>query len=260
MDSNYTYGTNMNTLNIQQPTTKKALSITSLILGILSLFCCCCGGLTSIAGLILGIIALKKEPAGKKLAIAGIITSSIAILITIIGLLTGSFGMLIDRTKDIISGDYESSDYDEYESSTGVDFPKGYDYQEYTLFNGSSFIGSDESTFYFNPNDDTCVWLEEQFNEDNKIYYSYRVLLGRDAKDWLLEHKGDKVTTGHMFYLDDDFAAVILIPIEVHKNGVTEPFEPELTSWFGYFDGETFDAQNSDTGDYVTYHLEYRVN
>lgn len=60
----------------------KGLSIAALILGILSMLCCCIGFPFAIIGLILAIIALVKNNAGKGLAIAGLITSVITLIIS----------------------------------------------------------------------------------------------------------------------------------------------------------------------------------
>lgn len=65
----------------------KGFAIASLILGIGSLFTCCCTGFISffagVAGLVLGIISLKRNEDGKGMAIAGIVLSSIGIVLSI---------------------------------------------------------------------------------------------------------------------------------------------------------------------------------
>lgn len=65
----------------------KGFAIASLILGIGSLFTCCCTGFISffagVAGLILGIVSLKRNEDGKGMAIAGIVLSSIGIVLSI---------------------------------------------------------------------------------------------------------------------------------------------------------------------------------
>lgn len=72
-------------LTEEQQESKKinALSIISLVLGILSILICCCtwiGLLFGIAGLICGIIGKKKSPSG--IGTAGIICSIIGLLLS----------------------------------------------------------------------------------------------------------------------------------------------------------------------------------
>lgn len=67
---------------------KIAFAIISLILGILSILCCCWIApfnlILAIPGLILGIIAIKKGYAGKGMAIAGTICSGVGILLGLV--------------------------------------------------------------------------------------------------------------------------------------------------------------------------------
>lgn len=83
------------------------LAIASMVLGILSILCCCFIGywslILSLTGIVLGIIALVKDYAGKGMAVAGVICSGISIvliLILIIISFTGS-AMLEDLMNDI---------------------------------------------------------------------------------------------------------------------------------------------------------------
>lgn len=62
----------------------KGLSIAALIMGILSMLCCCIGFPFAIVGIILAVIVLVKGKNGKGLAIAGLITSGITLVISII--------------------------------------------------------------------------------------------------------------------------------------------------------------------------------
>ncbi len=67
----------------------KALAIVSMILGIVSLVCCCwafgiMGVLFSGAAVVCGIIALVKKMGGKGMAIAGLICGGISLLLAII--------------------------------------------------------------------------------------------------------------------------------------------------------------------------------
>ncbi len=60
--------------------TAKGFGIASLVLGLVSLFCC--GLLTGIPGLIFGIISIRKKKEQNGMAIAGIIICGIAIVFT----------------------------------------------------------------------------------------------------------------------------------------------------------------------------------
>ena len=66
------------------PEEKKAqnFGVASLILGIVSFFCC--GLFSAIPGLVLGIVSIKKKKENNGLAVAGIIISSIALVITVV--------------------------------------------------------------------------------------------------------------------------------------------------------------------------------
>lgn len=62
----------------------KGMAVVSLVLGILSLVCCCIGFPFAIVGLILAIIVLAKGKNGKGLAVGGLITSVICLIISAI--------------------------------------------------------------------------------------------------------------------------------------------------------------------------------
>ncbi len=67
----------------------KALAIVSLVLGIVSLVCCCwafgfLGVLFSAASVVCGIIALAKHQAGRGMAIGGVICGGVALLLALI--------------------------------------------------------------------------------------------------------------------------------------------------------------------------------
>ena len=73
-----------------------ALSIVALVLGILSLVCCCFGAwnlILGIPGVIVGIIALVKKAAGKGMAIAGVICAGLAIVLGIVMTILSVLGM-----------------------------------------------------------------------------------------------------------------------------------------------------------------------
>ncbi len=85
----------------------KALAIVSLVLGILSIVCCWCGGfsglLMSIPAVVCGAIALAKKMGGKGMAIAGVICGGIAIILSIItGAVTASAPSFYDEYMDVL--------------------------------------------------------------------------------------------------------------------------------------------------------------
>ncbi len=58
------------------------MAIASLVLGIVSFFCC--GTICSILGLIFGIISKKRQPENNGMATAGIVLSVIALVLGLI--------------------------------------------------------------------------------------------------------------------------------------------------------------------------------
>lgn len=109
----------------QQPSGSPGFGIASLILGILSIPCCCVwyiSGLFSILAIVFGIIAIKKK-AGKGMGIAGIITGAIGLIFAII-LMIFAVGLISDpsfmqKYWDMIYDTYEEqgmdpSIFDEY--------------------------------------------------------------------------------------------------------------------------------------------------
>ena len=72
---------NYNSSGNVQSSDSNALSISSLVCGILSVVCCYCGFLIAIAGLITGAIALSRKNEGRGMAIAGLILSAIGLVV-----------------------------------------------------------------------------------------------------------------------------------------------------------------------------------
>lgn len=88
MDNGYTRVTN-NGSYVQPPREQEnqGFAIASMVLGIISLVCCCLGWISAIMAIlsiIFGVITLVKKKPGKGMAIAGIICSSFAIVIYIV--------------------------------------------------------------------------------------------------------------------------------------------------------------------------------
>jgi len=98
----------------------KGLSIAALVLGIISMVCCCIGFPFAIIGLILAVIALAKGKGGKGMAIGGLVTSIITLIIsTIVGIMMipvmPYFGDLIEFGREV--GADPQGFVDEYEET-----------------------------------------------------------------------------------------------------------------------------------------------
>lgn len=82
--------------DFKQKNTKIWASVTSLVLGLVSLvLCCCCPYLylLAVASIVFGIISLVQRMSGKGMAIAGIIVSAVVLIIVL--LLNIIFGPII---------------------------------------------------------------------------------------------------------------------------------------------------------------------
>lgn len=80
-------------------------AIISLVCGIVSVLCCCCGWLSIIFGvgaIVLGIISLNNHEDGRGMAIAGIICGGIGTLIAVVILIVGGL---------VSAADIDNSDY-----------------------------------------------------------------------------------------------------------------------------------------------------
>lgn len=76
--NNYNNYNNYAPNQYQQPQdNSRGLAIASLVLGIVSFFCCGC----SIVGIVLGVLSRKKKPTDNGMATAGIVLSIIALAI-----------------------------------------------------------------------------------------------------------------------------------------------------------------------------------
>lgn len=80
--------------NVNQEPEQKGLSIAAMVLGILSMTCCC-GGIgvfMGIAAIIMGVIGKKKG--GRGMGIAGIVCGSIGVIVSILYLILYTLGVL----------------------------------------------------------------------------------------------------------------------------------------------------------------------
>lgn len=98
----------------------KALAIVSLVLGIISLVCCCwsagvVGILFSGAAVVCGIIAVAKHQAGKGMAIGGLICGGVALLLSII-MMIASLTMDKSWAEDFLEENYPDI-YEQIEDS-----------------------------------------------------------------------------------------------------------------------------------------------
>ena len=87
----------------------QALAIVSMVLGILSLVCCCCRWLSvvmAIAAVVCGIINLVTHKNGKGMAIAGIVCGGIGLLATIIIIIMSASSLALLNSMDYSDLDY----------------------------------------------------------------------------------------------------------------------------------------------------------
>ena len=78
--NNYNNYNNYAPNQYQQPQdNSRGLAIASLVLGVVSFFCC--GSVCSIVGIVLGVLSRKKKPTDNGMATAGIVLSIIALAI-----------------------------------------------------------------------------------------------------------------------------------------------------------------------------------
>ncbi len=124
----------------QNTDASKGFQIASLVLGIVSLVCCCCGLFSLIAaalGLVFGIIGLNKaklssSPSG--MAIGGIITSAIGLVLTVVAwVMSAAFAnsayyedFMAEFEQGFYEGFYEEY-YDDYDFENFEDFDISFD-------------------------------------------------------------------------------------------------------------------------------------
>ena len=84
----------------------KVFAIISLVCGIVSLVCSCCGWLSiilAVAAIVLGIISINKQENAKGMAIAGIICGGVGLVIAVVLLIVGAaMGEAINANPDSV--------------------------------------------------------------------------------------------------------------------------------------------------------------
>ena len=265
---------------------KKGLAIASLVLSIISCVLCCCGGqITALVGLILGIVALaSSKHGGKALAITGVVISSVALIASIL------FTIILINDEDFQEAFYEgyNSSYsidddleydDEEEDSEEEDTEE--DTQEDTeedteVLKKSQTDPSDRSMpLCMKASDDSCILFSEEGNfawfldiqdvTDNYKYGTYEVYFGQEAYDILCNGKlADYDVTaeeideflsrneGDEFYCLDNLTVLILTTDEKCQDGTVSE-DPYTTPYYGFFDGEYYDAANMNSANYVSF-------
>lgn len=119
---------------------KKGFAITALVLGIVSVLCCCCG-LSVIAAplaIIFAVVALVKKQGGTAMSVVGLVLAAISLIATIvIGVTYGPIfndAMKFAQNADAVVAEYEETgelpdylekytapEYDEVWESSGYD-------------------------------------------------------------------------------------------------------------------------------------------
>ncbi|MBR1450319.1 MAG: DUF4190 domain-containing protein, partial [Lachnospiraceae bacterium] len=84
----------------------KVFAIISLVCGIVSLVCSCCGWLSivvAVAAIVLGIISINKQENAKGMAIAGIVCGGVGLVIAVAILIFGAvMGEAINANPEIM--------------------------------------------------------------------------------------------------------------------------------------------------------------
>lgn len=68
--------------SVQKKDNSKGMAIASLVLGIVSFFCC--GPISAVVGIVLGVISRKNNPTENGMATAGIVLSVIALVLWVV--------------------------------------------------------------------------------------------------------------------------------------------------------------------------------
>lgn len=93
-ENGFTQATNTGSYVEPMPSSNEgqAFAIAGMVLGIVSLVCCCLGEISlimAIVGLVLSIISIVKKKPGKGMAVAGIICASLSLVIYIVLFIIG---------------------------------------------------------------------------------------------------------------------------------------------------------------------------
>ena len=100
-DTQYAQNYNQPTYPVKQKEEGKGMAIASLVIGILSVTCCCGGILPSILAVVFGFISKSQKKENNGMALAGIILGFAGIVIGIVSLVylfaTGAYQDLIDE-------------------------------------------------------------------------------------------------------------------------------------------------------------------
>ena len=100
-DTQYTQNYNQPTYPVKQKEEGKGMAIASLVIGILSVTCCCGGILPSILAVVFGFISKSQKKENNGMALAGIILGFVGIVIGIVSLVylfvSGTYQDLIDE-------------------------------------------------------------------------------------------------------------------------------------------------------------------
>lgn len=217
-----------------EPTKRTSgLGIASLVLGILSMTICCCGGsLLGLIGLILGIVAVCKKNTTKGVAIGGIITSVLGMIIGVVVIIM--LALSEDVSNPFASCKFEADDASVlyFESDT---FEMYYDDMDHT----DNYYKGDYTVYY-------AEEAVDYFNRSIEPYYEYT----RTDIDEYINQDGR--------YTDDEFYVVVLDFDEVMLEGEHYYGDEFFDAVFvGYYTDGYFDAIEVEEGEFWSFEKLY---
>lgn len=137
-DSSQNQGTNIpyEIIHQQELESKKGFAITSLVLGIISLLCCCIGILwpLAIVAIIFGVISLVQKKGGKGMAIGGIITGAVSFVLSLLMFISivATFNTIGITLKDLMNDEEVQLKLKEYmEEEAEAEFERTGEYPDY---------------------------------------------------------------------------------------------------------------------------------
>lgn len=254
---------------------RKGFAIASLILGLVALVSCSCGGggicfyaadlwsldgaaivlvialfgslLAGLLGMIFGIVSCVRREQKRGMAVAGIVTSAVGLALSCIVWLY----ILLDSETDGVD------DLDWYMQNVIQE-------QEGDAFAGRSFELDDGSAIYFMAGGD-FLWYETDYDHSDNYYEgTYETRTGGEAIDYIdQELSWYQVTredmedyfwqnAGDSFYCEENFLYLEL-QTEYQMIEGQGDYNSNVRRYMGFYDEGYYDAANMDTANYVMF-------